>query len=70
MIHLSNNITKLYLTNNNFVDCDFNSILSNFIIRNNNIRNNLKVLSFANNDKTKVELSEKTKKVYNKVNNY
>jgi hypothetical protein len=55
MIHLSNNITKLYLTNNNFVDCDFNSILSNFIIRNNNIRNNLKVLSFANNDITKVD---------------
>ena len=55
MSHLSNNITKLYLTNNNFVDCDFNSIMSNYIIKNNNIRNNLKVLSFANNDITKVD---------------
>lgn len=55
MSNLSNNITKLYLTNNNFVDCDFNSILSNYIIKNNNIRNNLKVLSFANNDITKAD---------------
>ena len=55
MSNLSNNITKLYLTNNNFVDYDFNSIISNYIIRNNNIRNNLKILSFANNEITKAD---------------
>ena len=55
MEYLSNNITKLYLTNNNFVDYDFNSIMSNYIIKNNNIRNNLKILSFANNEITKVD---------------
>lgn len=55
MSNLSNNITKLYLTNNNFVDYDFNFIMSNYIIKNNNIRNNLKILSFANNEITKVD---------------
>ena len=55
MTNLSNNITKLYLTNNNFVDYDFNFIMSNYIIKNNNIRNNLKILSFANNEITKVD---------------
>ena len=58
MTNLSNNITKLYLTNNNFVDYDFNSILSNYIIKNKNIRNNLKILSFANNNITKVDFDE------------
>ena len=58
MTNLSNNITKLYLTNNNFVDYDFNSIVSNYLIKNKNIRNNLKILSFANNNITKVDFDE------------
>jgi len=55
MINLSNNITKLYLTNNSFVDSDFNSIMSNYLIKNKNIRNSLKILSFANNEITKAD---------------
>ena len=55
MTNISNKITKLYLTNNNFVDYDFNSIMSNYLIKNKSIRNNLKILSFANNDITKVD---------------
>lgn len=55
MINLSNNITKLYLTNNNFVDSDFKSIMSNYLIKNKNIRNSLKILSFANNEITKAD---------------
>ena len=58
MTNLSNNITKLYLTNNNFVDYDFNSIVSNYLIKNKNIRNNLKILSFANNNITKVDFEQ------------
>ena len=58
MTNLSNNITKLYLTNNNFVDYDFNSIVSNYLIKNINIRNNLKILSFANNNITKVDFEQ------------
>ena len=55
MTNLSNNITKLYLTKNNFVDSDFNSIMSNYLIKNKNIRNSLKILSFANNEITKAD---------------
>ena len=58
MTNLSNNITKLYLTNNNFVDYDFNSIVSNYLIKNKSIRNNLKILSFANNNITKVDFEQ------------
>ena len=58
MTNLSNNITKLYLTNNNFVDYDFNSIISNYIIKNKNIRNNLKILSFANNNIMRVDFEQ------------
>ena len=57
MRNLSSNITKLSLSYNNFVDYEFNAIMSNYIIINKNIRNNLKVLSFAGNEITKVDFN-------------
>ena len=57
MRNLSSNITKLSLSYNNFVDYEFNAIMSNYIIINKNIRNNLRILSFAGNEITKVDFN-------------
>ena len=54
---LPSNITKLYLTKNEFISIDFKNIFA-LILNNTNLLLNLKELSFAKNLITKVELIE------------
>ena len=54
--HLSKNITKLILSNNNFVNYDFQIIMSSYIIKSDTMRRNLVLLSFSNNCISKVDL--------------
>ena len=54
--NLSNNITKLILSNNNFVNCDFQNIMSTYIIKSDSLRRNLVLLSFSNNSISRVDL--------------
>ena len=54
---LPEKLKKLSLEKNNFLDTDFTNILSNFLIPNKYILNNLETLSFANNNITMVNLS-------------
>ena len=51
------NIKRLYLEKNKFIDKDFYYILNNILLSNKNILQNLELLSFANNNLTKVDLS-------------
>jgi hypothetical protein len=48
--NVSKRLIKLSLSNNDLVDNDFNKIVKNYLIKSNSIRNNLKYLSFANNN--------------------
>ena len=54
--HLSKKITKLILSNNNFVNYDFQKIMSSYIIKSDSMRRNLVLLSFSNNCISKVDL--------------
>ena len=54
--YLSKNITKLILSNNNFVNSDFQIIMSSYIIKSDTMRRNLVLLSFSNNCISKVDL--------------
>ena len=53
---ISRNITKLILSNNNFINHDFQNIMSSYIIKSESIRRNLVLLSFSNNCISKVDL--------------
>jgi hypothetical protein len=53
---LPNNITKLILSNNNFVNYDFQNIMKNYIVKSDSLRRNLVLLSFSNNKISKVDL--------------
>ena len=53
---LSKNITKLILSNNNFINYDFKNIMSSYIIKSDSMRRNLLLLSFSNNFITNVDL--------------
>lgn len=53
---LPNNLTKLILSNNNFVNYDFQNIMKNYIVKSDNLRKNLELLSFSNNKISKVDL--------------
>jgi hypothetical protein len=53
---LPNNITKLILSNNNFVNYDFQNIMKNYIVKSDSLRRNLILLSFNNNKISKVDL--------------
>ena len=56
--NLSKFLIKLSLTKNGFVDYDFNNIMSNYLIKSDNIRKNLQILSFSNNNLSNVDLSQ------------
>lgn len=56
--NLSHNITKLILSNNNFINTDFNNIMNNYINKSNALKEKLEYLSFSNNNLTSIELSE------------
>ena len=49
LVNFSKNLTKLILSNNNFVNSDFKNIMENYIIKSESLRNNLELLSFSNN---------------------
>ena len=51
------NIQKLYLEKNNFVNQDFKNIINFYISKNEKIAKNLKCLSFAGNNLTRIDLS-------------
>ena len=53
---LPNNLTKLILSNNNFVNYDFQNIMKNYIVKSDSLRRNLILLSFSNNKISKVDL--------------
>ena len=55
---LPEKLKKLYLEENQFIDKDFNYILDKVLLTNKNILQNLELLSFANNNLTKVDLSQ------------
>ena len=52
----SKNLTKLVLSNNNFVNSDFKNIMENYIIKSESLRNNLELLSFSNNSLSNIEM--------------
>ena len=54
--NLSKNLTKLILSNNNFVNSDFENIMKEYIIKSDSMRMNLELLSFANNSLSKIDL--------------
>lgn len=51
------NLTELYLSKNGLVDFEINNIISNYLVKSQSIKKNLKVLSFACNIITKVDFS-------------
>ena len=53
----SKNLTKLILSNNNFVNSDFENIMKNYIINSTSLRNNIEFLSFSNNSLSKIDLN-------------
>ena len=56
--NLSKHLIKLSLSNNDLVDDDFNKIVKNYLVKSNSIRNNLKYLSFANNNLCYIDFSQ------------
>ena len=54
--NLSTKITKLILSNNNFVNNDFQNIMSSYIVKSESMRRNLVLLSFSNNSISIVDL--------------
>ena len=53
-----NNITELYFEKNGFINSDFNKIISDYIIKNDSIRKNLNVLSFEDNNLSKIDFNQ------------
>ena len=49
LMNFPKNLTKLILSNNNFVNSDFKNIMDNYIIKSESLRNSLEFLSFSNN---------------------
>ena len=52
----SKNLTKLVLSNNNFVNSDFKNIMENYIVKSESLRNNLELLSFSNNSLSNIDM--------------
>ena len=56
--NFSKNLTKLILSNNNFVNLDFENIMKNYLIKSDTLKNTLELLSFNNNSLSKVDLDK------------
>ena len=56
--YMSTNLRKLYLTKNGFVNYEFKKIIKEYLIPSQSIRDNLEVLSFANNNIGKIDFTE------------
>ena len=54
--NFSKNLTRLTLSNNNFVNSDFENIMKNYIVKSDSLRMNLELLSFSNNSLSKIDL--------------
>ena len=53
-----NNITELYLNKNGFINSDFNKIFSDYLIKNDSIKRNLQILSFKDNNLSKIDFNQ------------
>ena len=55
---MSTNLKKLYLVKNGYVDYEFQSIVQEYLLKSKSIRDNLEVLSFANNNISKIDFTQ------------
>ena len=55
---MSTNLKKLYFIKNGFVNYEFRNILKDYLLKSQSIRDNLEILSFANNNITKVDFNQ------------
>ena len=55
---LSNNITELYFIKNGLINSDFSRIMSDYLVKSDSIRKNLKILSFEDNNLSKIDLNQ------------
>ena len=53
-----NNITELYLDKSGFINSDFNTILSEYLVKSDALRKNLQILSFEDNDISKIDFNQ------------
>ena len=56
--NMSTNLRKLYLIKNGFVNYEFKKIVQDYLLKSQSIRDNLEVLSFANNNIAKVDFTQ------------
>ena len=56
--NMSTNLRKLYFVKNGFVNFEFKKIIKEYLLNSQSIRDNLEILSFANNNITKVDFSQ------------
>lgn len=61
--YLPSNIKRLYLEKNNYVNYEFENIISGIFANNKNLLQNLEILSFAGNNLTRIDLSILSSKV-------
>ena len=54
----SNNITELYFIKNGLINSEFNKIISDYLVKNDSIRKNLKILSFEDNNLSKIDFNQ------------
>jgi hypothetical protein len=55
---MSTNLRKLYFTKNGFVNYEFKKIVQDYLLKSQSIRDNLEVLSFANNNIAKIDFNQ------------
>ena len=56
--YLSDSLIKLSLSNNGFVDFEFNEIMTKYLVSSESIRKKLQILSFSNNNLSYVDISQ------------
>ena len=56
--YLSNSLIKLSLSNNGFVDFEFNEIMTKYLVTSESIRKKLQILSFSNNNLSYIDISQ------------
>ena len=56
--NLSSNITELYFVKSGFINSDFNKIMSEYLLKCDSLRKNLILLSFADNNLSKVDFNQ------------
>ena len=56
--NMSTNLRKLYLVKNGYVNYEFQSIVQEYLLKSKSIRDNLELLSFANNNISKIDFTQ------------